>query len=110
MKSIKIDNPLLCDPESGICEPPDTNYRPQEAPSIKATDKPIRIIYFTDPICSSCWGIEPQLRKMKLEYGDLIDIEYHMGGLLPDWSYDSGGISQPSHVAFHRLQSSTAAM
>jgi predicted DsbA family dithiol-disulfide isomerase len=38
---------------------------------------------------------------MKLEYGDLIDIEYHMGGLLPDWSYDSGGISQPSHVASH---------
>ena len=59
------------------------------------------MIYFTDPICSSCWGIEPQLRKLKLEYGDDLEIEYRMGGLLPDWSYNSGGISKPSDVAHH---------
>lgn len=101
MKTIKIENPLLCDPESGICELPDTTYAAQAVPKLEAKKKPIRIIYFTDPICSSCWGIEPQLRKMKLEYSDLIEIEYHMGGLLPDWSYNSGGISQPSDVARH---------
>jgi predicted DsbA family dithiol-disulfide isomerase len=64
-------------------------------------EKSVKVIYFTDPICSSCWGIEPQLRKLKLEYGDNIDIEYRMGGLLPDWSYNSGGISKPSDVAHH---------
>ncbi|TXI86965.1 MAG: DsbA family protein, partial [Crocinitomicaceae bacterium] len=48
-----------------------------------------------------CWGIEPQLRKLKLEYGNAIEIEYRMGGLLPDWSYNSGGISKPSDVAHH---------
>ena len=53
------------------------------------------------PICSSCWGIEPQLRKLKLEYGNNIQIEYRMGGLLPDWNYNSGGISEPSDVAHH---------
>ncbi len=63
--------------------------------------KPITVIYYTDPICSSCWGIEPQLRKLKLEYGNSIEIEYKMGGLLPDWSYNSGGISKPSDVAHH---------
>lgn len=62
---------------------------------------PVKVIYYTDPICSSCWGIEPQLRKLKLEYGNSIDIEYRMGGLLPDWSYNSGGISKPSDVAHH---------
>lgn len=31
----------------------------------------------------------------------MIEIEYRMGGLLPDWSYNSGGISQPSDVAKH---------
>jgi putative protein-disulfide isomerase len=36
-----------------------------------------------------------------LEYGDQIEIEYRMGGLLPDWSYNSGGISKPSDVAHH---------
>ena len=30
-----------------------------------------------------------------------IEIEYRMGGLLPNWSYNSGGISKPSDVAHH---------
>ncbi|WP_163409845.1 ClpXP adapter SpxH family protein [Flavobacterium ajazii] len=94
------NNPLLCDPAEGICGIPDTAVKSDFA--IQKTDKkPLKVIYFTDPICSSCWGIEPQLRKLKLEYGSHIEIEYHMGGLLPDWSYNSGGISKPSDVAHH---------
>lgn len=89
-------NPLLCDPVEGICATPASKTA---APAVQ---KPLRLVYFTDPICSSCWGIEPQLRKLKLEYGHLIDIEYHMGGLLPSWDiYNSGGISKPSDVAHH---------
>jgi predicted DsbA family dithiol-disulfide isomerase len=36
-----------------------------------------------------------------MEYGPILHIEYRMGGLLPDWSYNSGGISKPSDVAHH---------
>ena len=93
-------NLLLCDPETGVCELPDSTPSVSGA-KLTAQKKPMRIVYFTDPICSSCWGIEPQLRKLKLEYGDVVDIEYRMGGLLPDWSYNSGGISKPSDVAHH---------
>jgi len=93
-------NPLLCDTTTGICEVPGSN-NVATATNIKTGIKPIKIIYYTDPICSSCWGIEPQLRKLKLEYGEYIDIDYRMGGLLPDWSYNSGGISKPSDVAHH---------
>ncbi|HYK55560.1 MAG TPA: DsbA family protein, partial [Flavisolibacter sp.] len=71
------------------------------AAPVQKTQKTVKLIYFTDPICSSCWGIEPQLRKLKLEYGNNIEIEYRMGGLLPDWGYNSGGISKPSDVAHH---------
>lgn len=92
-------NPLLCDPESGVCEVP--NVKSDTSLTVKSEKKPVKIIYYTDPICSSCWGIEPQLRKLKLEYGNIIEIEYRMGGLLPDWSYNSGGISKPSDVAHH---------
>jgi predicted DsbA family dithiol-disulfide isomerase len=95
------NNPLLCDPETGICELPANQSNTVESSSVTATRKPVKIIYYTDPICSSCWGIEPQLRKLKLEYGDFIEIEYRMGGLLPDWSYNGGGISKPSDVAHH---------
>lgn len=93
------NNPLLCDPMDGLCVLPDqTSF--QNEPKINA-EKLIKVIYFTDPICSSCWGIEPQLRMLKLEYGTQLEIEYRMGGLLPDWSYNSGGISKPSDVAHH---------
>ena len=93
-------NPLLCDPVSGMCEMP-AGETSNEKTVIKTGNKPVKIIYYTDPICSSCWGFEPQLRKLKLEYGDYFEIDYRMGGLLPDWSYNSGGISKPSDVAQH---------
>lgn len=93
-------NPLLCDPVSGTCAMPLT-AKSNETVTISIENKPIKIIYYTDPICSSCWGIEPQLRKLKLEYGDYFEIDYRMGGLLPDWSYNSGGISKPADVAHH---------
>lgn len=95
----ETNNPLLCDPVEGFCGVPSDDSL--EGDNLKSVNKPIKIVYFTDPICSSCWGIEPQLRKLKLEYGNSFEIEYRMGGLLPDWSYNSGGISKPSDVAHH---------
>src|SRR5690554_1419264 len=95
------NNPLLCDIETGMCETSEANTDTTSQNNIQSTKKSIRVIYYTDPICSSCWGIEPQLRKLKLEYGNAIEIEYRMGGLLPDWSYNSGGIGKPSDVAHH---------
>lgn len=94
-------NPLLCNPETGICEMPVPQSNDFTSDNTHSKNKPVKVVYFTDPICSSCWGIEPQLRKLKLEYGNTIEIEYHMGGLLPDWSYNGGGISKPSDVAHH---------
>ncbi len=94
-------NPLLCKPENGVCEIATSKSNTTTSESKKDIHKAVKIIYYTDPICSSCWGIEPQLRKLKLEYGNLIDIEYRMGGLLKDWTYNSGGISKPSDVAHH---------
>jgi putative protein-disulfide isomerase len=94
-------NPLLCDIESGLCEVAVDQKDTTVPETPKTSTKPLRILYYTDPICSSCWGIEPQLRKLKLEYGNDFEIEYKMGGLLKDWSYNSGQISKPSDVAGH---------
>ncbi len=102
MNSEKVKvNPLLCDIETGMCEMPGDVKNETSSNTEKSSGKKVKLVYFTDPICSSCWGIEPQLRKLKLEYGKHIDIEYRMGGLLPDWSYNSGGIGKPSDVASH---------
>lgn len=96
-------NPLLCDTLTGSCTVPGhTAEGHGTIAEFVPSAKPITLLYFTDPICSSCWGAEPQLRRLKLEYGDAIDIQYHMGGLLPGWDvYNSGGISKPGDVAGH---------
>lgn len=94
-------NPLLCDTVSGLCEVDKVSSKESKSNIHRQSVSKTQLIYFTDPICSSCWGIEPQLRKLKLEYGENIEIEYRMGGLLPDWNYNSGGISKPSDVAGH---------
>ncbi|KXH83497.1 DsbA family protein [Chryseobacterium kwangjuense] len=97
------NNPLLhCDPEKGVCEILETPDSEASAEQLQSTKDKITIIYYTDPICSSCWGIEAQLRKMKLEYGNAVELDYRMGGLLPSWDiYNSGGISKPGDVAHH---------
>lgn len=97
----KQNNPLLCDIETGMCEATESTTDTASKSTVSSKKKPVKVIYYTDPICSSCWGIEPQLRKLKLEYGDEVEIDYRMGGLLPDWNYNSGGIGQPSDVAGH---------
>jgi len=95
------NNPLLCDIETGMCEMPRNEAKEGTPKAAQVSEEKVKLVYFTDPICSSCWGIEPQLRKLKLEYGNDIEIEYRMGGLLPNWDYNSGGISKPSDVAHH---------
>ena len=76
--------------------------RGKEDPSVAAKKKLIQVLYFTDPICSTCWIIQPLLRKLSLEYGKYINIEYRMGGLLPSWeNYNKGKIRKPSDAAKH---------
>lgn len=66
------------------------------------SDRTIHVLYYTDPICSTCWAIQPQLRKLQLEYDESVKIEYKMGGLLPSWdNFDRRGIKSPADVAEH---------
>ncbi|RYY39034.1 MAG: DsbA family protein [Chitinophagaceae bacterium] len=97
MENNEITQGLHCDTTTGVCEVAETV-------SIGAANaqKPVKLLYFTDPICSSCWGIEPQMRKLKQEYGDYFDIEYRMGGLLKSWSeYGGSDVNGPESVAKH---------
>lgn len=44
--------------------------------------KRVRLIYFTDPICSTCWLAEPYLYRLQKIWGDALIFEIRMGGLL----------------------------
>jgi 2-polyprenyl-6-methoxyphenol hydroxylase-like FAD-dependent oxidoreductase/predicted DsbA family dithiol-disulfide isomerase len=61
----------------------------------------LTVNYFTDPICSTCWIIQPAWKKLLLEYGHCLDIRYVMGGLLPSWKDCKGRIQSPSDAARH---------
>jgi predicted DsbA family dithiol-disulfide isomerase len=62
----------------------------------------IQIQYFTDPICSTCWVLQPLLRKLELEYSKVVDVHYHMGGMLQSWEhYQKGKIKEPLDAAVH---------
>jgi len=90
-----------CSVETGLCS--EHKHSDIEEIQIQPINK-VTVLYYTDPICSACWAIEPELKKLKLMYGDYMDIEYRMGGLLPQWEgfADSGnGISGPKDVAIH---------
>lgn len=89
---------LNCDTDTGICEIDQSTSQLKET----VMSKPVKLLYFTDPICSACWGIEPQLRKLRQEYGEYFDIEYRMGGLLKSWSeYGGSDVNGPGSVAQH---------
>lgn len=102
--NMKNLDPLLCDIETGTCQIAGvpTQNAVLDTPEQHTATSTVTIQYFTDPICSSCWGIEPQLRRLAVEYGAAVNVEYHMGGLLPGWEgYNGGGIGSPNDVATH---------
>ncbi len=94
-----IKNKFLQGTKAGIVLPLISKTKEKEV-TIK---KPkIEILYFTDPVCSTCWLVQPQLRKLALEYGQYFEIKYYMGGLLPSWeSYNGSKIKKPSDAAQH---------
>ncbi len=98
----KTNKNYMCDIQTGICSP---TKEVQEIEQINYnSQQKVKLIYYTDPTCSACWAIAPELTKFELEYGDYIDIEYKMGGLVKTWDgfQDvANGIYKPADVAPH---------
>lgn len=71
-----------CDPETGICTPSSL----EELASI-GTDpegNKTEIIYVGDPMCSWCWGISPDLVKLRDHYRkEQVAFRILVGGLRP---------------------------
>src|SRR5690606_22099041 len=93
---------LTCDIETGICGVA------EESTGLQAFTLPqqasVDVYYFTDPICSHCWALEPALRRFEHEYGHQFRLRTVMGGLLENWNGfedAKNGISSPADVAGH---------
>lgn len=61
----------------------------------------VDITYYTDPLCCWSWGMEPQWRRLRYEFGSAIRWRYCMGGLIPSWKvfHDSvNAVSRPAQM------------
>ncbi|ARK23015.1 DsbA family oxidoreductase [Sporosarcina ureae] len=94
---------MMCDMETGICG--EAGSDEMEMIDFNQPAKEINLYYVTDPICSHCWAIEPELRRFVEQYGHYFNMHTVMGGLLEKWHdgpIDPGnGIYKPADVAGH---------
>lgn len=96
-------NNMICDLETGICGPAEAQGGLQTF-ELPKTNPKIDVYYFTDPICSHCWALEPVLRRFEMQYGRHFRLHTIMGGLLESWNGFAdvkNGISSPADVAGH---------
>lgn len=68
---------------------------------------PVRVTYFTDPLCPWCWAFEPQWRRLRFEFGAGLRWQYRMGGLLSGWGRYHDPVNEihnPGQMATQWLQ------
>lgn len=62
----------------------------------------VEVLYFTDPVCSTCWTFQSGLRLFRDRCAESMDFKHVMGGLLPSWNgFNRGGIEKPEDVYHH---------
>ena len=60
----------------------------------------IGITVFADPVCTWCWGSAPVIRALAYRYGEQIEIDYLMGGMIEDISsYSNRRLSVGGDIA-----------
>jgi predicted DsbA family dithiol-disulfide isomerase len=52
-------------------------------------NKPVEIYVFIDPLCPECWAMEPNLKKLLVEYGQFFSIKHILSGKLTDLNFCS---------------------
>lgn len=73
----------------------------KEAMEIQNHDSVVEATYFTDPLCSWSWALEPERRRVAAEFGAAIHWRTVMGGMISDWlSYSDplNAVSRPAQM------------
>ncbi len=63
----------------------------------------VNLIYFSDPVCSTCWIVDSYVKKLLSEYAGIIDVEIRMGGLLESWADFAGNSPEKSASYLQKL-------
>lgn len=93
---------MKCDLETGICGISEDNS--MDIINFNQIEKKVTLYYFTDPICSHCWALEPNLNRFIQQYSSYFNVKVVMGGLLQSWNGfadRANGIQAPADVTLH---------
>jgi len=66
--------------------------------------KKLNIIYFADPMCSTCYGFSPSISKIMNDLDGLVDIQMIMGGLRPFNTETMEDLSAFLHEEWKKVQ------
>lgn len=93
-----MNNNIICDINTGICG---TEGEVKTKFNINRTEK-IDFYYFTDPICSHCYILEPIIKKFTHLYQDNLNISIVMGGLLEKWDLSNSdkNVAKPKDLYY----------
>ena len=69
----------------------------------KLNKRRVHLIYFSDPVCSTCWIADSYVKKLLSEYSAIIDLEIRMGGLLDSWDVFAGQSPEKSAADLQKL-------
>ncbi len=76
--------------------------QPISPPTLQAARQQLRIVYYTDPLCSWSWAFEAQWRRLRYEFGERLQWSYCMGGMIADWQQYAdplNDVSRPGQMA-----------
>lgn len=59
--------------------------------------KPVEIYVFIDPLCPECWSLEPNLKKLSIEYGRFFTIRPIVSGKLTHLNIEK--LNRPKNIA-----------
>lgn len=76
-----MKNYKICNSKTGICGLDDED----DEITLNIETEKVQVYYFTDPICSHCYTLEPVIKKFREVYSDYINFNIVLGGLLENW-------------------------
>ncbi len=70
---------------AGKAAPPCASSQP-----LGNTNKPLELYLFIDPLCPECWGLEPIIKKLTIEYGRFFTLRHILSGTWATWGAHKG--------------------
>lgn len=67
----------------------------------------IEVFHFINPLCPECWGIEPHIKKLQIEYGHVLKFRPFLTGSITDLNTHSETMKKSLALKWEEISSQT---